>query len=126
LPEAPTFATLTELLFGPERHAVVDALMWQRVSAWGGPLAAGVVPLGLVAVALVAVSRTGRSARAVLAAVGFMLVGYYVVYLLTPLDVEWLVSTTFDRVIVQIWPSLVLAGFLTDDGPNAGRSPESP
>lgn len=126
LPEAPTFATLTELLFGPERHAIVDALMWQRVSAWGGPLAAGVVPLGLVAVALVAVTRTGRSARAVLAAVGFMLVGYYVVYLLTPLDVEWLISTTFDRVIVQIWPSLVLAGFLTDDGPNAGRSPESP
>ena len=123
LSEAQTFATLAELLFGPERHAIVDALMWQRVSAWGGPLAAGVLPLGLVAVALVAVTRAGRSARAVLAAVGFMLVSYYVVYLLTPLDVEFLVSTTFDRLIVQIWPSLVLAAFLTDDGPDRGRSP---
>ncbi len=121
LSEAPTFAMLAERFFGPERRAIVDALMWQRVSGWGGPLATGVVPLGLVAVTLVAVTRTGRSARAILAIVGLMLAGYYGIYLLTQLDVEWLVSTTFDRLMVQIWPSLVLAAFLTDDGPDAGR-----
>ena len=121
LSEAPTFATLVERFFGPERRAIVDALMWQRVSGWGGPLATGVVPLGLVAVIVVAVRRTGRSARTILAAVSLMLVGYYGIYLLTQLDVEWLVSTTFDRLMVQIWPSLVLAAFLTDDGPAAGR-----
>ena len=121
LSEAQTFATLAERLFGPERHAIVDALIWQRVSAWGGPLATGVAPLGLVAVALVAFTRAGRSARAMLAVVGFMLVGYYGIYLLTQVDVEWLVSTTFDRLMVQVWPSLVLAAFLTDDGPDASR-----
>ena len=121
LSETPTFATLAEGLFGPERRAIVDALIWQRVSAWGGPMATGVVPLGLVAVALVAVMRTGRSTRAMLAAVGVMLVGYYAIYLLTQLDVEWLVSTTFDRLMVQIWPSLVLAAFFTDAGPGASR-----
>ena len=122
LSEAPTFATFAERLFGPERRAMVDALIWQRVSAWGGPLATGVVPLGLLAVALTAVTRTGRSARVMLTAVGIMLVGYYGIYLLTQLDVEWLVSTTFDRLMVQIWPVLVLAAFLTDDEPDAGRS----
>ena len=50
-----------------------------------------------------------------LAVVGLMLVGYYGVYLLAQTDAEWLVSTTFDRLMVQIWPSLVLAAFLTDD-----------
>ena len=120
LSEAPTFATFAERLFGPERRAMVDALIWQRVSAWGGPLATGVVPLGLLAVALTAVTRTGRSARVMLTAVGIMLVGYYGIYLLTQLDVEWLVSTTFDRLMVQIWPVLVLAAFLTDDEPDAG------
>ena len=112
---APTFAMLAERLFGPERHAIVDALIWQRMSAWGGPMATGVMPLGLVAVALVAFTRAGRSARAMLAVVGLMLVGYYGVYLLAQTDAEWLVSTTFDRLMVQIWPSLVLAAFLTDD-----------
>ena len=53
--------------------------------------------------------------------VGVMLVGYYAIYLLTHLDVEFLVSTTFDRLMVQIWPSLVLAAFFTDAGPGAGR-----
>ena len=131
LSEAPTFATAAEGLFGPERRAIVDALIWQRASAWGGPLATGSAPLGLLAAALVAATRTGRSSRVMLAAVGFMLVGYYGIYLLVQMDAEWLVSTTFDRLVVQIWPSLVLAAFLTDDGPDAGPphgalDPQSP
>lgn len=120
LSEAPTFTTLAERFFGPERRAIVDALIWQRVSGWGGPLARGVLPLGLVAVTLVSVTRTGRSARTILAAVGLMFAGYYGIYLLTPLDVEFLVSTTFDRLMVQVWPSLVLAAFLTDDERDRG------
>ena len=58
----------------------------------------------------------------ILAAVGFMLGGYYAIYLLTQLDVVWLVSTTFDRLMVQIWPLLVLAAFLADDQPDAQPS----
>ena len=121
LSEALTFATFAERLFGSERRAIVDALIWQRVSVWGGPLATGVVPLGLLVVGCAAVTRTGRSARVMLTAVGLMLVGYYGIYLLTQFDVEWLISTTFDRLMVQIWPVLVLAAFLTDDEPDTSR-----
>ena len=117
LTEAPTLALLLERLLGPERHAVVDGLLWQQASAWGGPLANGVVPLGVVAATLVAVTRAGRSARAILGVVGVMVTSYYGIYLLTSLDVEWLVMTTFDRLMVQIWPALVLAACLTDDEP---------
>ena len=117
LAEAPTFGLLLERLLGPERHAVVDPLLWQYASAWGGPLAGGVVPLGLGAAALVAVMRIGRSTRLILGVVGVMFAGYYGIYLLTSMDIEWLVMTTFDRLLVQIWPALVLAAFLTDDEP---------
>ena len=37
LSETPTLALLVERLFGPERHAVVDALMWERLTAWEAP-----------------------------------------------------------------------------------------
>ena len=115
LPEAPTLALVLERLLGPERHAVVDPLLWQYARAWGGPLAGGVVPLGLAAAALVAVMRIGGSTRVVLGVIGIMFVGYYGIYLLTSMDIEWLVMTTFDRLLVQIWPTLVLAAFLIDD-----------
>ena len=117
LAEAPTIALLLERFLGPERRAVVDPLLWQYVRAWGGPLAGGVVPLGLAAATLVAVTRMGRSARAILGVIGIMFAGYYGIYLLTSMEIEWLVMTTFDRLLVQVWPALVLAAFLTDDDP---------
>jgi hypothetical protein len=48
-----------------------------------------------------------------------MLVGYYTVYLLTSLDVTWLIGTTFDRLLTQLWPSLVLAAFFVAKPPTA-------
>ena len=111
--EGGTGALLLERVFGVDRHAVVGALMWQYAKAWGGPLGNGVALLGLVAATLVAVTRAGRSARVMLGGVGVLLTSYYAVYLLTSWEVEWLVMTTFDRLMVQIWPTLVLAVFLT-------------
>ena len=117
LAEAPTLALLLERFLGPERHAVVSPLLWQYASAWGGPLVSGVVPLGLGAATLFAAMRSGRSGRVILGVVGVMFAGYYSIYLLTSMDIEWLVMTTFDRLLVQIWPALVLAAFVTDDDP---------
>jgi len=113
LAEGSTGGLLLERFFGADRHAIVGALLWQYASAWGGPLANGVVLLGLVAATLVAVTRAGRSGRAMLGAVGVLISSYYVVYLQTSMEVEWLMMTTFDRLMVQIWPTLVLAAFLT-------------
>ena len=107
---------LLERLFDADRHAFVGALLWQYASAWGGPLASGVALMGLVATTLVAATRAGRSRRAILAVIGVMVAAYYVVCLMTSMEVEWLVMTTFDRLMVQIWPALVFAAFLTQDG----------
>jgi hypothetical protein len=41
-----------------------------------------------------------------------MLVSYYLVYVTTPFDVSWHVSSSIDRLLVQLWPSLVLTVFL--------------
>jgi hypothetical protein len=41
-----------------------------------------------------------------------MLASYYLVYVTTPFDISWHVSTSIDRLLIQLWPSLVLAVFL--------------
>lgn len=47
-----------------------------------------------------------------------ILSGYYATYLVTPYELGWHLSTSADRLIVQLWPLAVLAIFL------AMRSPE--
>ncbi len=41
-----------------------------------------------------------------------MLASYYLVYVTTPFDISWHVSTSVDRLLVQLWPALVLTVFL--------------
>jgi hypothetical protein len=123
LPEGEVSALLVERLFGSGHRTLVDSAIWQRLVAWGTPAAPGVM-LATTAVACAgAFTRAGRRARVVLASVLTMAGSYYVVYLLTALDVQWLVATTFDRLLVQLWPSAVLAAALAlsrdpgDEGP---------
>jgi hypothetical protein len=37
-----------------------------------------------------------------------MLCGYYIVYLLTPLDLVYHLSTSLNRLLLQLWPSIIL------------------
>jgi hypothetical protein len=34
--------------------------------------------------------------------------GYYIVYLLSPDDVEWLVQSSLDRLLLQLWPAAII------------------
>ncbi len=44
--------------------------------------------------------------------------GYYALYLVTPSDLSWHLTTSADRLLIQLWPSLVFAAlFLTRDSP---------
>ena len=38
-----------------------------------------------------------------------MLCGYYLAYVLTTLDLRWMVATSFERLVMQLWPALVMA-----------------
>jgi hypothetical protein len=44
-----------------------------------------------------------------LAVVAVMLIGYYGAYLVTSMEVTQLVANTYERLIMQVWPALVLA-----------------
>ena len=40
--------------------------------------------------------------------VSVMVTSYYSVWVLSPMDTTWLVGTTFDRMMAQVWPTLVI------------------
>lgn len=53
-----------------------------------------------------------------------MLAGYYGVYLLTPHDLAWHLTTSADRLLVQLWPTAVLAIFLELRSPEEALAEE--
>jgi len=102
---------ILSLVLDPARHAVVWPLLWRTLALWGGPMAEGVVPVAILAALGAALAPGGRSARGVFAVTFLMLAGYYLVYIITPLDIVMLVNTSFNRLLAQLWPTLVLAAF---------------
>ncbi len=53
------------------------------------------------------------------------LLGFYTVYLFTPIELSYHLGTSLDRVIVQIWPSLVFLIFLVLRSPSDLTGEES-
>jgi hypothetical protein len=114
-----TLAPTTDLLVGQSlqdyldrlrdlhRHETVVRLMAAHLISWGAPVAVAIFPLmGLAAAGLA--FRGGSTARSMTAVIGLMLLSYYMVYLTTPREIAWHISTSFDRLLVQLWPALVL------------------
>ncbi|HEX7313131.1 MAG TPA: hypothetical protein VF297_04395 [Pyrinomonadaceae bacterium] len=75
--------------------------------------------------------KTERAGRVTLltlaAALGFILAGYFFIYVTTPRDLEWQLAFSLDRLLIQLWPSFVLLFFLAVRSPEEAlaRLPES-
>lgn len=104
LTESADGGTLGRFLAGP-RHALVLETAWPLLWSWGGRFAGGLLPLGMAAAVVSAARRP--SLRPLTAVLGLMLAGYYAVWVVSALDTAWLVRTTFDRLMMQLWPALV-------------------
>lgn len=50
--------------------------------------------------------------QASLIAILFTTAGYFMIYLLRPLDLRWLLDTSGDRLLLQLWPAIVFVIFL--------------
>ena len=80
---------------------------------WSAPLAMAIFPfMGVVAIWMAI--RGGGAVRVMTTVVCLMLASYYVVYVTTPFDISWHVSTSVDRLLVQLWPALVLTVFWSE------------
>jgi hypothetical protein len=107
LVEGQSLTVLFTRLADPGRHLTVLALMAQHAMRWSAPIAMAILPIvSLIAVWLAV--RVGGAVRVMTSVLGLMLASYYLVYVTTPFDITWHVSTSIDRLLVQLWPALVL------------------
>lgn len=101
-----------------DRHALVASLMGRGVSngAGGNTCLRCWFTLTLLTVGCI---RSGAAHPAVVV-IGFTVLGVlvadYTMYVLTPYDVTWHVSTSWPRLITQLWPMLVWAAAMSVAG----------
>jgi 4-amino-4-deoxy-L-arabinose transferase-like glycosyltransferase len=54
-----------------------------------------------------------RNVIASLSILGLMFLGFLAIYVISSRDVDWLIVTSLDRLISQLWPSIIFIFFLT-------------
>jgi len=97
-------------------HKIGDAGRWMHIAAgfFQGLPAVALILLALTAALLRPRPATERSPACFLplAAFAILLAGDFAVFLLTPDETGWLLATALDRLYLQLWPLLILGGFL--------------
>ena len=96
------------------RYRVIFRAFTEQLVSFGGTVPSVWLILGIYLVlAGVWVRREERSSvTASSLSLVLMLGGFFVVYLLTPFDLEWHLSTTLSRLLLQLWPSLIFLVFI--------------
>jgi hypothetical protein len=111
LTEAGGPAALIARFLDLDRHRLIAPVVWEHWLNWGGPNASGLLPLTMAAAIGSAGLGRRTGTRPLLAIVAMMAASYYGIWVVSALDIQWLVRTTFDRLMLQIWPTLVLVIF---------------
>lgn len=116
--------SLVERLRDTERWAVIRTQLTEMVPAWGE------IPGGALLILCVVVALTVRVGRCELRRCGFglsvivlMMIGYILVYAITPLPLLWQILTSFPRLMAQLWPAIVWSLFQLSSAGAAGRRP---
>ena len=112
---------------------LIDVSRWIRVTdrlavlvpAWGAVPGGALVCLGLAVAITMRVDRrsVARAAFALLLVIA-MCASYILVYVISPLPLEWQMNVSFDRLLVQLWPALVWAAFQLSGSPLLPRPGE--
>ena len=83
----------------------LTASFWWR---WGGSMAVG----ALVATTLLSITAAAapeeQMGRGLVWVVAVMVLSYYLVWVLSPMETVWLIGSTFERLLAQVWPTLVI------------------
>lgn len=110
-PEGPNFiAKVTDFA---RYRTVLDFCV--RLGLGFGNWPASVVPLLAFYLLLLGIRIEEKQAPSIagsLIALGIMLAGYFMIYVISPRDLAWHLVTSLDRLYSQLWPSFILTFFL--------------
>jgi len=96
------------------RYALISRSILEQIWSFGPLLISPFVILAgfLFATGMQPEERDQIALRTSALALLFTGVAYYFVYVLHPLDLRWLLATTVNRLIAQLWPAIVFVVFL--------------
>jgi hypothetical protein len=115
---------MTARVLDPARYSLIAREAF--VHAWNfGPLPVSAFALLIVYAAVAGLRRRDNRDRVTLStsvlALSFTTAGYFLIYLLRPLDLAWLLETSADRLLLQLWPGIIFFVFLACRAPRRVR-----
>lgn len=100
-------------LLAPERHRLILEVLWRDLRGFGEWRVLPFLTMALPFAAWRGRVRLVAGARLLPLALGGMLAGYYIVYLLSPQNLAWHLDTSLVRLLLQLWPLALLWWGLT-------------
>ncbi len=110
----------------PGRYATILAAFARELAGLGTGWYHPVLPLAAAAVALRFDRARLREAAFAAAVALALLAGYFGVYAITPNALDWQLQTSLGRLLVQVWPLLLIAGFACLRTPQLAAAPPAP
>jgi len=120
-PAGPLYAKQTAAEFV---HRLIDpARFWQVLTAFAHEFSASgmrlyhpILPIIVLAAGLGFDRKRRKDALFAVALLVIMTAGYVGTLLITPLDLKWQLDTAVSRLVVQLWPALLIAAFAGMNG----------
>jgi hypothetical protein len=109
----PGGGTVLERLTSIDRYSMISKYYFGELRGFGGWEIPMVPVLGVYYLLLGRVPgiRQKPGLHAAMWTLGFALVGYFLVYVITPTDLEWQLGNSLNRILLQLWPAAVLVFF---------------
>jgi hypothetical protein len=109
----PSIAVTLKMLGRISRWRVVAKAFTQEFLHFGGWILPA-IPLLTVFIAVAGIRRKppGNLPKVCLLVLLWMFMGYFFVYVATPLPLDWLLQTSLERVLTQLWPGALFLIFL--------------
>jgi hypothetical protein len=104
----------------PSRYSLIAVEGLRHIRDFG-PLLLSAFALLAIYLLVVGIRRKSPDAQTLTTgtlALLFTAAGYFVIYLLRPLDLMWLLETSGDRLLLQLWPGIVFVVFLAARAPH--------
>jgi hypothetical protein len=109
----PSLAIALKMLGRISRWRVVAKAFAHELLHFGGPPVPVIPLLAIYAgVAGIQWKQLGNLPKVCLLLLLWMIAGYFLVYVATPLPLDWLLETSLSRLLTQLWPSTLFLIFL--------------
>jgi hypothetical protein len=111
-------ASISEQFLNIERYSFVAKSFYKQLFVFGnGELSLFMIAIYGLIVGLDKSTDRSQPAMAAIIAVLLQVAGYFMIYILTPHDLEWHIRTSLYRLIIHVFPSFLLIFFLATTDP---------